>query len=336
MDPTTDFKTMADMKSITNVKSIADVKSIALDALETLRKKSFVDKEPFKARAYKKVFDQIKAMDTFTEDDIARLQGAGEKITAKLYEIVRTGQLASAELAKTKYNMGALDAFQKIYGVGPVKAQQLVDAGITTIVELREEAKKNPAMLTTNQHVGLQYYEPLLERIPYAEMQEHERTLLDVLYMADVSVSGTVVGSFRRGLPDSGDIDFLVRGQLEMKSFVDVLGEYGYLVSILAQGPTKCMAISSVGVPRRLDILICPNEEYAYALLYFTGSQQFNIAFRHHALEMGYTMNEHGMKAVRADVPAVPYMDREEDIFDFLGLCYVSPKDRINGKIVRK
>ena len=315
---------------------MADMKLNALDALETLRKKSLVDKEPFKARAYKKVFDQIKGMETFTEDDIARLQGAGEKITAKLYEIMKTGQLASAEKAKTKYNMGALDAFQKIYGVGPVKAQQLVDAGITSIVELREEAKQNPALLTTNQHTGLQYYEPLLERIPRAEMQEHERTLLDVLYMADVSVSGTVVGSYRRGQPDSGDIDFLVRGQLEMKSFVHVLGEYGYLVSILAQGPTKCMAISSVGVPRRLDILICPNEEYAYALLYFTGSQQFNIAFRQHALEMGYTMNEHGMKAVRASIAAVPYMDREEDIFDFLGLQYVSPKDRINGKIVRK
>jgi DNA polymerase/3'-5' exonuclease PolX len=121
-----------------------------------------------------------------------------------------------------------------------------------------------------------------------------------------------------------------------MKSFVHVLGEYGYLVSILAQGPTKCMAICSIGVPRRLDILICPNEEYAYALLYFTGSQQFNIAFRQHALEMGYTMNEHGMKAVRANVFAVPYMDREEDIFDFLGLQYVAPEERINGKIVRK
>ena len=324
VNPTTDFKTMADMKSI------------ALDALETLRKKSLMDKEPFKARAYKKVFDQIKAMDTFTEDDIAGLQGAGEKITAKLYEIMKTGQLASAEAAKADYNIGALDAFQKIYGVGPVKAQQLVDAGITSIVELREEAKKNPALLNVNQRTGLQYYEPLLERIPRAEMQEHERTLLDVLYRADVSVSGTVVGSFRRGLPNSGDVDFLVRGQLEMKSFVHVLKEEGYLVSVLAQGATKCMGISSVGVPRRLDILICPNEEYAYALLYFTGSQQFNIAFRQHALEMGYTMNEHGMKAVRASIAAVPYMDREEDIFDFLGLQYVAPEERINGKIVRK
>jgi DNA polymerase/3'-5' exonuclease PolX len=315
---------------------MATTKEIALDALETLRKKSLVDKEPFKARAYKKVFDQIKAMDTFTEDDITRLQGAGEKITAKLHEIITTGRLKSAELAKTNYNMDALDAFQKIYGVGPVKAQQLIDMGITSIVELRQEAKKNRSLLTANQHIGLQYYEPLLERIPYLEMQEHERTLLDVLYMVDASVSGTVVGSYRRGALHSGDIDFLVRGQLDMKSFVNVLGEYGYLLTILAQGPTKCMAISSIGMPRRLDILICPIEEYAYALLYFTGSQQFNIAFRHHALEMGYTMNEHGMKAVHADVPAVPYMDKEEDIFNFLGLRYVKPEDRINGKIVRK
>jgi DNA polymerase beta len=316
--------------------STMTMKAIALDALETLRKKSLVDKEPFKARAYKKVFDQINMMDTFTEDDIARLQGAGEKITAKLYEIVRTGQLASAEKAKASYNMDALDAFQKIYGVGPVKAQHLVDMGITSIAVLRQEVKKNPALLNANQQIGLEYYEPLLERIPYTEMEEHERVLWSVLDSVNANAIGTVVGSYRRGALHSGDIDFLIRGKVDIASFVDALGEYGYLVSILAQGATKCMAICSIGTPRRLDILVTPENEYAYALLYFTGSQQFNIAFRQHALEMGYTMNEHGMKAIRLNVPDVPYMDTETDIFDFLGLRYVAPKDRINGKIVRK
>jgi len=316
--------------------SIMTMKAIALDALETLRKKSLVDKEPFKARAYKKVFEQIKVMGTFTEDDIAGLKGAGEKITAKLYEIVRTGQLASAEAAKASYNMDALDAFQKIYGVGPVKAQHLVDMGITSIAVLRQEAKKNPALLNANQRIGLEYYEPLLERIPYAEMEEHEQVLLSVLDSVNAKAIGTVVGSYRRGALHSGDIDFLIRGKVDIASFVDALGEYGYLVSILAQGATKCMAICSIGVPRRLDILITPENEYAYALLYFTGSQQFNIAFRQHALEMGYTMNEHGMKAIRSNVPDVPYMNTETDIFDFLGLRYVAPKDRMNGQIVRK
>ena len=316
--------------------SIMTMKEIALDALETLRKKSLVDKEPFKARAYKNVYNQIKAMDTFTEADIAGLKGAGEKITAKLYEIVRTGQLASAEAAKASYHMDALDAFQKIYGVGPVKAQHLVNMGITSIAVLRQEVKKNPALLSANQQIGLEYYEPLLERIPYAEMEEHEQVLLNVLDSVNAKAIGTMVGSYRRGALHSGDIDFLIRGKVDITSFVDALGEYGYLVSILAQGATKCMAICSIGTPRRLDILVTPENEYAYALLYFTGSQQFNIAFRQHALEMGYTMNEHGMKAIRANVPDVPYMNMETDIFDFLGLCYVAPKDRINGQIVRK
>lgn len=307
-----------------------DMKSIVLDALETLRTKSVVDKEPFKARAYKKVIDQIKEMPAFTKDDITGLQGAGEKITAKLHEIMETGQLASAEAAKVSYNMDALDAFQRIYGVGPVKAQQLIDMGLTSISMLREEVKKNPALLTENQSIGLQYYEPLLERIPREEMEKHERILRDVLYITDVSVDSTVVGSYRRGASSSGDIDFLVRGQLDMKSFIRTLKDYEYVVHVLAQGDKKCMAISSLGTARRLDILITSDEEYAYAILYFTGSQQFNVAFRQHALQMGYTLNEHGMKPVAAAVAPVPYMKTEQAIFAFLGLIYVEPEDRVD------
>jgi len=311
-----------------------NTKLIVIDALETLRTKSVVDKEPFKARAYKKVLDQIKEMPTFTKDDIEGLQGAGEKITAKLHEIMETGQLRSAEAAKASYNMDALDVFQKIYGVGPVKAQRFVDMGLTTISMLRAEAMKNPAMLTENQSIGLQYYEPLLEQIPREEMEEHERILLRLVHNTDRHAIGIVVGSYRRGALSSGDIDFLVRGQLNMKSLIHTLGEYGYLSYILAQGDKKCMAISSLGIARRIDILITPDEEYAYAILYFTGSQQFNVAFRQHALQMGYTLNEHGMKPVAAAIK-VPYMKTEQDIFAFLGLIYVAPEDRVDHKQIQ-
>jgi len=312
-----------------------DTKSIVIDALETLYKKSVVDKEPFKARAYKKVLDQIKEMPTFTKDDIEGLQGAGEKITAKLHEIMETGQLQSAEAAKASYNMDALDVFQKIYGVGPVKAQQFVDMGLTTISMLRAEAMKNPAMLTENQRIGLQYYEPLLERIPREEMEKHERILRDVLYMSDTSVNSTVVGSYRRGASSSGDIDFLIRGQLDMRVFIHTLKDYDYIIHVLAQGNKKCMAISSVGIPRRLDILIASEEEYPYAILYFTGSQKFNVAFRQHALQMGYTLNEHGMKSADAFIRPVPYMKSEQDIFAFLGLAYIKPEDRVDHRQIR-
>jgi hypothetical protein len=71
-----------------------------------------------------------------------------------------------------------------------------------------------------------------------------------------------------------------------------------------------------------------PPSEFAYAILYFTGSQNFNVAFRRHAQDKGYTINEHTMKPTREGVPAVPAMRSEKDIFDFLGLEFVEPKDR--------
>jgi hypothetical protein len=33
---------------------------------------------------------------------------------------------------------------------------------------------------------------------------------------------------------------------------------------------------------------------------------------------------------------AVPYMSTEKDIFDFLGIQYVEPTARINGRVIAK
>ena len=78
---------------------------------------------------------------------------------------------------------------------------------------------------------------------------------------------------------------------------------------------------------RRLDLLITPEKEYAYAELYFTGSDSFNVAFRKYALSKGYTLNEHIMKP-KTDAKEVPELKAEKDIFDFLGLEYKEPHDR--------
>jgi DNA polymerase/3'-5' exonuclease PolX len=128
-----------------------DHKEHIIEALIVMRHKSIADKEPFKSRAYHKVIDQIKVMSAFTESDISSLKGAGEKITAKIKEIIQTGQLKSAEKAKEHYNFDALEAFSKIYGVGPAKSQELVDKGFYSIEQLRQAVKRDPGLLNTNQ-----------------------------------------------------------------------------------------------------------------------------------------------------------------------------------------
>ena len=76
-----------------------------------------------------------------------------------------------------------------------------------------------------------------------------------------------------------------------------------------------------------------PPDEFPYAILYFTGSDVFNVAFRKHCLTLGYSLNEHTMKPVGdAAKKAVPTMDKEEDIFAFVGLKYVPPTERVNGR----
>ena len=181
-----------------------DQKQTIIDSLEVLRKRDVAEKEPFKARAYAKVIAQLKEHPApiTTYEDVKNIKGIGEKISKKIQEILETGQLQSAVRAMERYPIAALDQLQNIYGVGPAKAKELVDAGIHNIVQLCEEIQKNPKLLNDKQKVGLQYYEDLLERIPRKEMEEHERVLRELRPKAWKKYQMDLVGSFRREITD--------------------------------------------------------------------------------------------------------------------------------------
>jgi DNA polymerase beta len=322
--------------------STQDYKQIIMDALDVLRKRDQAEKQPYKARAYQKVINQLKEYNSAITcyEDVKSIEGIGDKISEKIKEIFETGTLKSAERVKTEYNIDALDAFQKIYEVGPVKATKLINDGIVTIEQLRNEIKKNPKLLTKNQKIGLEYYEELLERIPYKEIEEHE-DILNMLIPNDSNFTIEIVGSYRRGAETSGDIDVLIKvpDNLTQKEilkyfyeYINLLEGFGYIQHILALGEKKCMAISKIynGKARRLDLLITSPNEYPYALLYFTGSDKFNVAFRQYAMDKGYRLNEQNMVATQLHIKEPPTMMKENDIFNFLKLEYIHPHDRID------
>lgn len=307
-----------------------------MEALETMRKKELAEKQTFKARAYAKVIAQIRGLDSVKGmENVKEVTGVGEKIKAKLEEIFATGGLAAAERAKAKHHLSAYDAFLKIYGVGPAKARTLVDAGFTTVEELRAAAATDKKLLTKAQQAGLKYYEDLLQRIPRTEMNLHATTLAGVVASTGIP-EFAIVGSYRRGAPDSGDIDVLLKSSdpEDLKKFVEGLKKVGYLVETLAFGEKKCMGICRAGPTkpaRRLDILLTPPLEFPFALLYFTGSDQFNIAMRRHALTLGYSLNEHGITGINGkEDPKGPFPS-EGSIFAFLGLAFKTPAERAAG-----
>lgn len=325
-----------------------DQRQTIIDSLEVLRKRDVAEKQPFKARAYAKVIAQLKEHpEPITSyEDVKNIQGIGEKISKKIKEILETGELQSAKKAMERYPIAALDALQNIYGVGPAKAKELVEAGIHSIAQLRDEVQKQPKLLNDKQKVGLRYYEDLLERIPRQEMEEHDTVLRDLRPKAWKKTQMDLVGSFRRETPTSGDIDVLIRipadnkdAKQQLADYVRALQEANYVEEVLALGEHKCMAICRLPnkKARRLDLLLTPDDEYAYALLYFTGSDKFNVAFRQHALHMGYTLNEHALTPIQATALArpVPYMPTERSIFQFLKLRYVEPKNRVDGQQIQ-
>ena len=74
--------------------------------------------------------------------------------------------------------------------------------------------------------------------------------------------------------------------------------------------------------------MITKPEEYPFAILYFTGSKDFNTQMRQHALDKDLSMNEYSLKH-SSDKSVVDHVFKtERDIFDYLEYPYVEPWKR--------
>lgn len=292
---------------------------------------AYKNKDMWKSRAYKKAQETLMVYPhEITDIEVLRnASGIGKTIFSVLQRFVKNGRV---ELENgividptVVVEPTLVDVFTGIYGVGPKKAEALVAAGVTCISELRE---KQDTLLNSVQRIGLRYYEDILLRIPRSEIEIYED--LYMRHMKKHGLTGEIVGSYRRGAATSGDIDVILTGA-RVNAFTDFISGLGsHILHILVQGSSKCLVIARIaeGCPaRRVDFLFTNPEEYAFAILYFTGSKGFNTAMRAHALKLGYSMNEHTLKGA----PTGLQFRDEHDIFDFLGLVYVKPEDRVDG-----
>lgn len=319
-----------------------DKKTTIIAELDILRRIAVTESAGvFKARAYAAA---IKAIQTWppiygTADvpPAVKGDGIGKEIRVKIHRIIDEGGLdiPAADRARAT----ALEAFQGIYGVGPKKAEQLIDAGYTTIAELRAAAATTPKLFNKNQQIGLRYYEDLQLRIPRTEMDEHAAILMA---NKPAGLEGVIVGSYRRGAASSGDIDMLIRtadptvdAGAALTDFVSRLRAAGYIREVLAHGDHKCLAISQLKdrPARRLDLLVTPPEEFPFAVFYFTGCDTFNVRVRSHALELGYTLNEHALTRVSTGA-AVSGIKTERDIFAALRIAWREPHERTGPEAV--
>ena len=189
-----------------------------------------------------------------------------------------------------------------------------------------------------------------MRRIPRNEMDDWNQILEDVFSetIKELGISGELIlaGSYRRKTPDSGDIDALITTDVKnprvMTTFYNNLVKRNIIKpsDIIAKGPTKIMAVASIDeYSRHLDIFYHPKETFPFAILFTTGSKEFNVRMRKFALEKGYSLNEQnlthksptGRKVTNVEYLTVidkEFPETERDVFDFLGYPFITPESR--------
>lgn len=314
-----------------------------VELMETLGYVMRVRKDAMRARAYANAKETIAGFsgDITNPEQLKDKKGIGTTIYQKLVDYTATGTLRVLEeskdiIAKKK----AIDVFANIYGVGEKSAEELVDKGITTMEEL--ELHKTE-VLNDKQLIGLKYYNDILQRIPRSEIKEYEK-IFKSAFPKNVECSRfEIVGSYRRGMKSSGDIDVIITSSHSnvFKLFIDELLSRQIIVEVLSRGNSKCLVVAKLPgaqYARRVDFLYTTPEEYPFSVLYFTGSKEFNTVMREHALSMKYTLNEHGLSVMenrkKGDKVEDVFSD-EQAIFDFLNLEYKKPVDRVDGSAVK-
>lgn len=298
--------------------------------------------EPFRARAYQKAQETIMSFpdNIISPEQLKGQSNIGSSILDNMNEYIKTGTLDLLEKEKTN----PVNILSDIYGVGPKKAKELVDNNIDTIDKLRN----NQHLLNNVQKIGLKYYEDILKRIPRQEIDEYKNIFENIF--TDLQLYNNskfeIVGSYRRGAPNSGDIDIIITSN-NTKSFIlfiDTLIKTNIITEVLSRGPSKCLVIAKIpssSAYRRVDFLYTSIEEFPFAILYFTGSKIFNTVMRNIALQMGLTMNEHGLHHLsngdtNTKVKVKHNFENEKDIFDYLGLEYKLPEERTDGRAIIK
>jgi DNA ligase (NAD+) len=311
-----------------------------IDLLGELHKLLLKKGEAMRGRAYQKAQESIinYPEDIKSTDQIKNLKGIGATIIKKLNEYIETGKINALE----KERNNPIHIFTEIYGIGPKKAQQLVDDGVQTLEQLKI---RQDEVLNDTQKIGLKYYEDILKRIPRDEIEQY-KTQFETYFNQVKHPTSTfeIVGSYRRGASNSGDIDVIITDKENDKTilhnFINKLVEQNIVVQKLTDGKTKVLVIAKIDEKpyRRVDFLYSPPSEYAFSTLYFTGSKLFNTVMRQRALDMGYSLNEHGfykMENKKKGAKLDKEFYTEEEVFDFLDMAYREPKDRIDGRSVK-
>lgn len=301
----------------------------------------------FRIRAYERAAENIKNLtedieSLCSEGRLTDIPGVGKDLAARIKEFVDTGKLQIYEELLESVPKGVLDLLD-VPSVGPRTAKLLYEKLKIRDVSALEKAIKDGRLrgipgikdkTAENIFKGIELLKKRKERMPLSEAipaaEEFIRLLKKVPGVEEVSFAG----SLRRRKETVRDIDILVvsgRPEKVMDSFVS----FPSVKEILAKGETKSSIRTKEDI--QVDCRVVEKNSYGAALLYFTGSKNFNIHIRALAQKKDFRINEYGvfplgksgLRRSRGKYAGKSVAGRnEEEIFKLLKISYIEPELR--------
>ncbi|MFA5114743.1 MAG: DNA polymerase/3'-5' exonuclease PolX [Candidatus Omnitrophota bacterium] len=288
----------------------------------------------FRIRAYQRAAQNIDALsgdlETYLRDNrLTDIPGIGKDLSGKIREFYQSGKIRFYEELKKSLPSGLMDLLQ-IPSVGPKTTRLLYEKlKIASIVGLERAIRLK--MVSGIPGIKEKTVENIKKGIKLLRRGRERMTLAEATELADKFVSTLkrlkeikkieVAGSLRRQKDTVGDVDILVVSDNParvMRTFTSIP-----LVSrIQAEGRTKSSVRTRDDI--QLDCRVVEARSFGAALMYFTGSKNFNIKLRQWAIRRGLKVNEYAI--LRNDKFIAGRTENE--IFKLFGIPYIEPELR--------
>ncbi|MBU1017737.1 hypothetical protein KKA33_01775 [Patescibacteria group bacterium] len=292
----------------------------------------------FKIRAYREAARRLKQdLEPITKKQLNRqslmaMPRIGPALADKIIQYIKTGKVDYLERLRKQIPKPVRDLL-KIPHLGPRRVRDLyINLGIRSKSDLKKCAENG--QIAELPGFGNKLVTTILSALEKGQEKKKRHNRSDVepivkkFTMLLKKIKGVkkveVAGSYRRQALTVGDLDLLVVGKRSaaVNAEKQITKTFPGL-TILAGGETK---IAFVIFPQNLqvDIRFVPEESYGAALLYFTGSKDYNVMMRKVAIEKGYLLNEYGLFQNGEYVAG----RTEKEVYEKLSLPIKSPKAR--------
>ncbi|XP_034414578.1 DNA-directed DNA/RNA polymerase mu isoform X1 [Cyclopterus lumpus] len=335
--------------------------AILTDALSLLAENAELSGEDGRGVAFRRAAGVLKGLPepVTAVTQLVGLPCLGGHSLRVVKDILENGASCEVEDTKQSERFKVLKVLTGIFGVGVKTAERWIQEGIRGLQQLQDSGRT----LNRAQQAGLQHYEDLNQHVTRSEADAVAAVVEEAVASVLPGARMTLIGGFRRGKLTGHDVDFLITHPEEgrevglMPKVVSWLESQGFLLyqkttknSYLEgeDGPARpssnmdrferCFSIFKLteevngeGLKPwravRVDLVVSPISQFAFALLGWTGSKLFERELRRWAgHKKAMSLSSHALY----DNTQRRYLraSSEEEIFAHLGLEYIPPSER--------